>query len=345
MSVAAPAVRPVYRADDRRPLCHCASVIEHVDGALLAFWFAGSYETAPDVAILGARLARGADAWSVAEVVVDTPDRSDGQPVPFRHPDGTLWLFFVTILDRDWTSAVIRRQVSRDDGRTWDRPVTVCDREGRMIRGRPVVLDDGAILLPAYDESPFRSMVLRSTDGGASWTAGEAIETPEGNLHPTLLAGPGAEVTAYLRAPGRIWRAISGDGGRSWRSVEPTELPNPNSGIDVTALPDGSLLLAFDDSERLRTPLRLARSTDDGRTWTRIATIESGAAEFSYPALVVDRDRRVHCLYTAGRTEIRELSFPLDALGDLGESGDLGELGDLGVIGDLGEHGAPWEVR
>ncbi len=66
---------------------------------------------------------------------------------------------------------------------------------------------------------------------------------------------------------------------------------------------------------------------DGGRTWSRIATIESGAAEFSYPALVVDRDQRVHCLYTAGRTEIRELSFPLD------------------ILGDLDENGAPWEVR
>ena len=75
------------------------------------------------------------------------------------------------------------------------------------------------------------------------------------------------------------------------------------------------------------------------------ATIESGAAEFSYPALVVDRDRRVHCLYTAGRTEIRERSFPLDALGALGESGYLGALGESGDLGDLGENGAPWEVR
>lgn len=320
-------IRPVYRADSQRPFCHCASVIEHVDGALHAFWFAGSYETAPDVAILGARLVTGADAWSAAEAVVDTPDRSDGQPVPFRHADGTLWLFFVTILGRDWTSATIRRQVSRDDGRTWDVPVTVCDRAGRMIRGRPAVLDDGTILLPAYDESPFRSMVLRSTDGGMSWIAGAPIETAEGNLHPTLVAGSGADVTAYLRAPRRIWRAVSGDGGRSWRSVEPTELPNPNSGIDIIALADGSLLLAFNDSERLRTPLRLARSADRGRTWSRIATIESDAAEFSYPALVVDRDRRVRCLYTAQRTEIREFSFPLNALGDLG--------------GD----GSPWAVR
>lgn len=325
MSVSAAVTRSVYRADDRRPFCHCASVVEQPGGALLAVWFAGSYETAPDVAILGARLAPGADAWSAPDVLVDTPELSDGQPVPFRHPDGTLWLFFVTIQGRDWTSAIIRRQVSRDDGLTWDHPVTVCDRPGRMIRGRPLVQDDGTIVLPAYDESTLRSMLLHSTDGGMSWTAGEAIETPKGNLHPTLVAGPGGEVVAYLRAPLRIWRATSPDGGRSWGSVGPTELPNPNSGIDVVELPDGSLLLAFDDSERLRTPLRLARSRDDGRSWQRVATIEAAAAEFSYPTLVVDRDRWVHCLYTARRTEIREASFPLDAAGALDERGFVEE--------------------
>ena len=37
--------------------------------------------------------------------------------------------------------------------------------------------------------------------------------------------------------------------------------------VHATTLPSGALLLAFDDSERLRTPLALAMSRNGGETW------------------------------------------------------------------------------
>ena len=37
--------------------------------------------------------------------------------------------------------------------------------------------------------------------------------------------------------------------------------------VHVTALPNGDLLLAFDDDRELRTPLALALSRDGGESW------------------------------------------------------------------------------
>jgi hypothetical protein len=54
-----------------------------------------------------------------------------------------------------------------------------------------------------------------------------------------------------------------------------TNLPCPNKGLDVVRLPDGRLLIAFNDSMRTRYAARrklmLAVSENDGLTWRRVA--------------------------------------------------------------------------
>ena len=87
-------------------------------------------------------------------------------------------------------------------------------------------------------------------------------------------------------------------------------MPNPDAGLDAIQLADGRLLLAFNDSPQGRENLRLALSDDEGRTWTRMATIaEESGAEFSYPFLMQASDGDVHLVYTWKRTAIRHVVF------------------------------------
>ena len=309
------AVGRVYAATEERPQCHCVNAVALPDGSLYAARFAGAFETAPDQAILAASLSAGEEDWSEPWVAVDTPGRADGQPVPWLAPDGKLWLFFVTLDATDWTSARILRRVSPDLGRTWDGPVPVVDESGWMLRSRPLLSGDGAVLLPVYEERTRRSAVLRSDDGGEHWARGAVIATPAGNIHPTLLRRRDGALDAYLRSRGRMWRATSHDNGRTWAPAEPTAFPNPDSGFDVIRTRDGALVLAYDDSDSLRTPLRLARSTDEGASWGPLATLEDELAEFSYPILAEDGAGRVHCLYTARRMEIRDAAVDLQGGG------------------------------
>jgi predicted neuraminidase len=295
-----------------RPFAHCATLTALPDGSLLAAWFAGSYETAPDVAILGAHLDALGTTWSPPWVLVDVPGYSAGQPVFLSRPHGELWLFFVVIDSGEsgWTGARPYRQRSSDGGRSWTDRELLLEYPGLMFRSRPLIVA-GRILVPMYDENTWQSRMLISDDGGQSWHLTTPIDSPPGNIHPTLVELDGGRLLAYLRPGGKggaIWRAESADGGETWSNPTPTRLPNPNSGFDLLRLHSGRLALAFNNSDQLRTPLCVALARQ-GEQWDRVRTLEDALGEFSYPTLAQTHDGQIHTVYTYRREYIQYAGF------------------------------------
>lgn len=314
--------QPVFGQLQDRPFAHCATLAELPDGSLLAAWFSGAYETAPDVAILAARYDRAAQTWCAPWVIAAVPDRSVGQPVLLVRPGGELWLFFVVIMDEmgDWTRAQPFWQRSTDAGSTWSQPTQVMDYPGLMFRSRPLVVS-GRIILPVYDENTWESRMLISEDDGASWRLTPPLQTPTGNIHPCLVARADGRLLAYLRTGGKggvIWRTESLDQGETWLQPTPTHLPNPNSGIDLLRLESGRLALAYNPSDRLRTPLCLAL-TGQGEDWQWRVTLEDAHAEFSYPTLLQTSDGRIHVVYTYRREHIHHATVSETWLREYGE--------------------------
>jgi predicted neuraminidase len=157
---------------------------------------------------------------------------------------------------------------------------------------------------------------LISDDDGRSWRLTEPILSPPGNIHPTLVQLSDGRLLAYLRTGGEggfTWRTESRDGGESWITPAPTLWPNPNSGIDLLRLQSGRLALAFNNSDRLRTPLCVALAEED-ECWHWVQTLEDGDAEFSYPALAQTDDGRIHMVYTYRREHIHYACFTEDWL-------------------------------
>ena len=77
-------------------------------------------------------------------------------------------------------------------------------------------------------------------------------------------------------------------------------------------LDDGSVIIVFNDSEKNRSDLSLARSTGDGESWRTIHEFEkdpSGADEYSYPYLIRASSGDYHLLYTWQRTHIKHVRF------------------------------------
>jgi predicted neuraminidase len=65
----------------------------------------------------------------------------------------------------------------------------------------------------------------------------------------------------------------------------------------------------YNHSKQQRTPLNLGRSTDEGKTWKTVATLEDQPGEYSYPAIIQASDGRLHATYTHLRRHIKYLTF------------------------------------
>ncbi|HEY65309.1 MAG TPA: exo-alpha-sialidase [Caldilineae bacterium] len=309
--------RWVFKTTPDIPSCHCATLLSLPDGELLCAWYAGSREGARDVAIYGARLQPGSEAWSPAEVIADTPGFSDGNPVLFLDGHGRLQLWFVTIHGRWWSEARVKRRISTDGGHTWGPVEIIHEPYGWMTRSKPIVLDNGDLLLPMYYETPeetqWESFVLISQDDGDTWQPYGHITSPTGNIHPTVVQRSDGELLMIMRTGGpggHLWQSRSGDHGRTWSPAEPVDLPNPNSGIDMIRLRSGRLLLVYNHSSQHRTPLSLALSEDEGRTWRpRVLDVETAEGEFSYPVVIQTEDGLIHIAYTYRRTAIAHVTL------------------------------------
>lgn len=301
----------IFAPTPELPMSHASSVLVLPDGEILCAWYAGSREGARDVKIYLSRRDPETGRWSAPTVIADTPDRSEGNPVLYLDEQGKLWLYFVTIHGLNWAWAKIKAQSSRDAGRTWS-PVTVLGppfpKRGWMTRSHLLRLRDGRLLLPLYDERRWRSLFLVSADQGGSWRLSGEIRTRPGNLQPSVVERPDGSLLALMRhhgKPGRIWKSVSVDQGQTWSSAELLELPNPNAGIDLAELPNGHLVLAFNNSATKRSPLSLALSEDGGRTWPWVRDLETEPGEFSYPSLAVTADGAIHLTYTWKRQSIK----------------------------------------
>ena len=315
------------------PFAHSASAVELPDGTLRAFWFGGSREGATDAAIYTAVYSPGTASWA-DEVVVATPGsvqrdvqrwvRKLGNPVAVRDRGGRLILFFVSVTVGGWAGSSINVVTSEDNGVRWSRARRLITSPflnlSTLVRGGPLLYEDGQIGVPVYHEfiGKFGELLRLSANGEVLGKV--RMSSGRTSLQPVIVPRTASEAVGFMRyagkPPGRVLMVHSGDGGRSWTAPVKTELPNPNAAVDALRLEDGSLLMAFNDDASERMNLSLARSRDDGRTWrivhefVRPAGAATGeAAEFSYPRLLLARNGDFHLLYTVDKAEIRHVRF------------------------------------
>jgi predicted neuraminidase len=293
---------------------HASTLVETREG-LVAAWFAGTREGAPDVGIFSSRQVKG--VWT-PPVEVATGVQADGtrfpcwNPVLFETSSNTLTLFYkVGPSPRGWWGM---RRFSRDAGKTWSDAERLPDGILGPIKNKPVRLADGTILSSSSTESPAQPSVWRvhferSTDAGRTWTIvrPEASDKDVDAIQPSVLFHEGGRLQAVGRTrAGRIFETWSSDGGRSWSPLTLTTLPNPSAGTDAVTLKDGRHLIVYNHTEKGRTPLNVALSSD-GRQWNPALVLEQDPGEYSYPAVIQTNDGLVHITYTWERKRIKHV--------------------------------------
>lgn len=341
----APVSEFIYAPATITPECHASTIVALKDGDLLASWFGGKYERAPDVAIYTARFHKG--TWSVPAEFARESGPNGGiptwNPVLFHSNDGRLWLYWkYGPSPSTWAGA---RRFSTDEGRTWSPMEQLPDGILGPIRAKPLVLTDGVIISGSSteDEAGWRVYMERSSDDGKTWTRigpltiskeadaaakpwpeppvgsdeirakDTASRTYSGIIQPSVVSLGGKHLRFYARSKtlaSRIVVADSSDEGLTWSQPRYLDLPNNNSGLDVVRLKDGREVMIFNDTTRGRSPLNLAVSTD-GEHFRIFATLEQGPGEYSYPAIIQGNDGALQMTYTWHRTAIRHARLEL----------------------------------
>jgi len=289
------------------PSCHASTVVEHEPGKLLAAWFGGTAEGAKDVQIWSSTF--DGKAWSDLAVIGTEPGQPCFNPVLFKTAKGVLYLWYKAGPKPDnWTGFV---RTSPDNGLTWTKPEMMPAGFFGPVRAKPIQLAGGTILAGTSVESHrnWTPYVDRSTDGGKTWKRSNAFNVPDkfGQIQPTLFEAKDGTIVALTRSknPKLVCRTESHDSGETFNPAEQTEVLNPSAGIDAVRTKAGDVFLIHNPSQVFRTPLSLARSTDDGKTWKRVADLEAEPGEYSYPAMIESSAGMLEITYTWRRTHIK----------------------------------------
>jgi predicted neuraminidase len=313
---------------------HAASLIALKDGAIRAFWFAGSREGAADVVINSAVFDPKSSSWSTPAVVIDRVGAEKGlsryiaklgNPVPARIADGRLQLFFVTVSIGGWAGSSISSLTSDDEGLTWSNPQRLISSPlinlSTLVKSPAISFADGRLGLPAYHEWIGRFGEFLRIDAGQVIDK-RRMSSGRDAIQPLVFVNDAQDATAYFRQTRSAGQAKqvpvsqTQNAGQSWQSGPDLPITNPNSAVTGLQLSSGTRILVLNNIETGRYRMVLMMADAKSRQWQTIEVLEDDEAlpedqrkEFSYPYLVSVDGNDAHLVYTWDRKKIRHRYF------------------------------------
>jgi len=288
-------------------------------------WYGGSYESSDDEALFMARRKNGAREWEPPRMLLRNPAAPVGNAVIFLDQRQRVWIVWGRLegtqpltAHTGWERTRLFYRISKDNGNTWSEDqLFPMDTTGWLPRNLPIQLASGELVLPLSDERDHRdlSFFVITKDAGATWVLSANVPNAQSQgEQPAVAQRPDGSLLAFLRTGPRLLQSESFDGGMSWSPAKSTEFKNPDAAISLRALRNGHLILAWNNQERGRSPLHIARSTDGGKTWGDPLMLESNPGEYSYPSIFQTSDGLIHVVYTYRRYSIKHVAFNEDWL-------------------------------
>ncbi|NLT69672.1 MAG: exo-alpha-sialidase [Verrucomicrobiaceae bacterium] len=283
-----------------------------------------------DRADLVSRISRdGGKTWSAEDQpVVGNEGGLNVMSVSLlRLHDGRIALFYLQKNSLTDCRPVVR--FSTDEAATWSEPTSIIpDAEiGYYVlnNDRVVQLGDGRLLAPVakhhqpgQEKADWNGAVgcYFSDDGGNTWqspkqldqafdSAGKRVAAQE----PGVVELQDGRVLLWVRTgAGEFYRAHSGDRGQTWTPLVPMGVATPQSPASLERLPEsGELVLVWNDhsdlpvaERKLRTPLSVAVSTDEGESWSAGHIIEPDPMGWYCYTAIECTDEHLLLAYVAG---------------------------------------------
>lgn len=236
-----------------------------------------------------------------------------------RLQDGRIALFYM--LKNSLFDCRMRMRLSSDEGETWGPPVLGNPTEGYLVTNndRIIQLASGRLICPSAlhinprplpgEEQKFNAhgiaLFFVSDDIGQTWRETRQRLSISPDIHtglqePGLIQLRDGSLYGWARtSAGQQWEFTSNDEGETWSQPQPSRFRSPASPMSIKAITPSRWLSIWNhretpvenetgfakDSSWGRTPLALATSDDEGRSW-------------SAPVLIEDDPQRGFC-YTA----------------------------------------------
>jgi len=254
---------------------HAPSIVELADGSMLASWYRGSGERkADDVAIYGARLAKGAKTWSEDFLMTDTPGFPDGNTAMMVDSKGHLHLFWPLVLANTWESCVTQQLVSMQPTGTgspkWDRKESLWLKPEDFSRQALSKLDALLETIPKPLPENLEKEVIE-VKGRLSDKLYQRLGW-QTRCKPTVLDSGRILLPLYSDTYSFSLMAISDDGGQTWRASKPL-MGFGNIQPAVLQKKDGSLV-AYMRENGFTGKIRKATSSDQGESWSDVSSLD-----------------------------------------------------------------------
>lgn len=248
-------------------------------------------------AYLAARFSNdGGKTWTSEDLkVVEREGTMNVMSVSLlRLKNGKIALFYLK--KNSETDCIPMVRFSNDEAKTWSDPVPcITDKKGYFVlnNNRVIQLKNGRILMAVNLYNIAEGSILNkgslwsyySDDNGLTWKSGIEVPNPDKFLtqEPGIVELKNKDILMIIRSnPGVQCISYSKDKGVTWSSVKPSNIKSPVSPASIERIPStGDLLLVWNNNggddpaiKGKRTPLTVAISKDEGKTWQKAKNVE-----------------------------------------------------------------------
>ncbi len=280
------------------------------------------------------------DTWSrEPEVVVKNAGKQNVMSVSvLRLASGKIALFY--LVKNGLHDCRPYMQISEDETKTWSKPELIVPAPGYFVlnNDRVIQLSSGRLIAPvafhrmkgpsetdlksSFDKRAIALWCL-SDDEGKTWRESDTwwalpAVTTTGMQEPGVVELADGTLLSWARTDQLTqFACLSTNAGKSWSAPVPTEMRSPVSPASIKRLPgSGDLLAVYNDhsgkfpypDQRKRTPLIVAISKDNGKTWPVRKSIESDPEGWYCYTSIAFVDDSVLLGYCAGDTKVGGLN-------------------------------------